>query len=268
MSNSSLEKKWYGFGKYILIVSILWVFILIPYLAFGIIVLQFIFINLALNEIKKINRQLNNPNLEQFYTKCITGNIIKLIGLIILNIGAAMITGFFVLGPLGPFGPLVFLSIIILLIIGFIIMIIASSIEMRGWEELGSFFLQNKAMFPNKVAKDVIDGVDNLRSGTLSWALGFLIIPIIIGWIYQMVGYFKLATLNKLVPKKGIQPTPTPEPQPTPISELQASLTFESQPSPTSAQEPRDIIKFCPLCGAKIEQGTRFCGECGAQISD
>ncbi|MFX1313160.1 MAG: zinc ribbon domain-containing protein [Promethearchaeota archaeon] len=259
MFNSTLEEKWNGFGKYISVVAILWIFILIPYLAFGIVVLQFIFINLALNEIKNINSELKNPNLEQFYLKCLTGNIIKLIGLIILNIGAVMLIGYFTFArldrfgpfsPIIPVGPILLRSIIILLIIGFIIMIIASSIEMRGWDELNRFLIQNKAIFPNKIAKDVIEGADNLRSGTLSWALGFLLVPIIIGWIYQMIGFFKLANIKYLASKEVIQPSAMPR----------------LEPIPTPIQDQKDTINFCPLCGAKLKAGGKFCGECGAKI--
>ncbi len=276
MSSSSLEMKWNKFGKNFLGAAILWIFIFIPYVAFGVIILQFIFINLALNEIKNINHQLNNPNLEKFYSKCLKGNIIKLIGLIVINVGGAMIAGALILRHFfNVFRPLwIFVPPIVVLMVGFILLIIASSIEMHAWENLKSFLQQNKEMFPVKIAKDVIDGADNLKSGTFSWALGFLFVPIIIGWIYQVVGYFKLASFNKLVPKKEVKITPIPEYQSTTTHIHQSTTAPIYQPIPTPIYQPnptlnleeRDTFNFCPICGAKLNQAAKFCGECGSQL--
>ncbi|MFX1567025.1 MAG: zinc ribbon domain-containing protein [Promethearchaeota archaeon] len=286
MSNQSLELRWNNFGRYILAVAILWLFIFIPYVAFGVIVLQFIFINLAINEIKIIKSQLNNPNLEVFCSKAIAGNIIKLIGLIVINVGGAMIAGSIMLRRFFHIFPrmLIFIPPLVVIIVGFVIMIIASSIEMQAWENLKNFLQQNKESFPTKIAQNVVEGADNLKSGTFLWALGFLFIPIIIGWLFHVAGYFKLASFNKLVPKKEIEIIPTPEYKSTSSHVLQTATTpayqsttvpvyqtivaHTNRPDLENIQGERNDFNFCPICGAKLDRAAKFCGECGSHLRD
>ena len=286
MSNQSLELKWNNFGRYILAVAVLWIFILIPYVAFGVIALQFIFLLLALKEIKNINIQLNDPNLDVFYSKSIAGNIIKMIGLIVINVGGAMIAGSLILRRFFDIFPrfLIIVPPVIVIFVGFIIMIVASSIETQAWNNLKIFLQKNKESFPTKIAQNVIDGTDNLKSGTFSWALGFLFVPIMIGWILQVVGYFKLANFNKMVPEKEIKITPVPEYksttthviqstntsgyQSTTSPEYQTITTYTSKPNPVNDLEEKNSFNFCSICGAKLDQAAKYCGECGSHLRD
>jgi ribosomal protein L40E len=155
-------------------------------------------------------------------------------------------------------------------------MIIASSIEMQAWANLKDFLQQNKESFPDNIAQNVIDGADNLKSGTLLWALGFLFVPIIIGWIFHIAGYFKLASFNKLVPKKEVEIIPTPKYQSTTSHIIQSATTpayqsiisYTNQPNPGKIQEKRNIFNFCPTCGARLDKAAKFCGECGSHLRD
>ncbi len=258
MSSSNLEMKWINFVKSLRSVGVLLIFVMIPYLAFVIIPIQFILTLVALRDINNINRELNNPFLNNFRSKYLTASIVKFIGSIIVHVGGAMIAFVLAIGPiidpfdLIPFPGWILPPTITLLVIGFVIMIIGSSVEVGAWDNLKLFIQQNKDMFPERILKDTITSVENLRSGALLWALGFLIIPILIGWIFQLVGYFGLSN----VAKWGMKIEPI-----TPV-------TQDFQPISTPTQDPQtiDVIKFCPMCGASVAEGARYCGECGVQL--
>ncbi|MFX1438262.1 MAG: zinc ribbon domain-containing protein, partial [Promethearchaeota archaeon] len=151
---------------------------------------------------------------------------------------------------------------IILLIIGFIIMIIGSVVEVGAWDNLKFFIQGNSKMFPERTINDIRTSVDNLRTGALMWALGFLIIPIIIGWIFQLIGYFTLSNVAKWG-MKGEPITPSVQGY-QPISTTTQAIQPVSTITPES--EPEEVIKFCPMCGAKIPEGAKFCGECGVHL--
>ncbi|MFW9947576.1 MAG: hypothetical protein ACFFDX_12200, partial [Candidatus Odinarchaeota archaeon] len=95
------------------------------------------------------------------------------------------------------------------------------------------------------------NGCNKLKTGTLLSSLWFLVVPAIIGFIYQVKGYFKLSTLNKLstndVPKSSELQTALPK--------LQPVNNFEQK------------INFCPNCGAKLSRLGKFCALCGSEIS-
>jgi membrane protease subunit (stomatin/prohibitin family) len=63
-----------------------------------------------------------------------------------------------------------------------------------------------------------------------------------IGFILDVVGYFKLASLKKL------SGTPAP-------------VTSAAQPTPAAAQSSK---KFCPNCGTAISGQEKFCSSCGS----
>lgn len=272
MSNSNLEMKWNKIGKNLRNIGGLLILIIIPYIAFVALIIQLILIIVLINDFNDINRELKNPHLDEFRSRYLTASIIKFIGAIILNVACVMLAGVLLISfygsyfPYMPFGPFIrFIPIIVLFIIGFILMIVGSSIEIGAWDNLKSFITQNREMFP-KMGKDAIDGVEKLRSGAMLWVLGFLIIPIVIGWIVQLIGYFtlsKIAGQKTVISKESIRAV---EPQyvyvsaPTPAS--------VPTPTPAPAQDVEDLIKFCPLCGAKVNDSGKFCGECGTQVRD
>ena len=259
MSNSNLEMRWIKFGKNIQIVAIFWIFILIPFFAFLVIGIQFIFIIIALSEIKNINRQLSNLNLGKFFSKCLAGNIIKAIGLIVVNVGGLMIFGGILSGRISDFFLSLYLSfsfiwmypiLTAVVTVGFIFTIIGSGIEKGAWKNLNIFLNQDNKMFPVWITIDPIEGTNKLSRGALLWALGFLVIPIIIGWIFYIIGYFKLSKFSIWLSPKQLPPTIAPE----------------SRPTPTPVPETINIKNYCPHCGSELDEEGRYCGNCGSPL--
>ncbi|MFW9970001.1 MAG: hypothetical protein ACFFDF_07350 [Candidatus Odinarchaeota archaeon] len=268
MSSTKLELKWISFVKSLRSVGALLMFIFIPYLAFVIIPILFILAMIAIRNIKEMNHELNNSFLTNFHSKYLTASIVKFIGSIIVHVGSAMLAIFLAFGPMmNPFYPLPYPSrilppTIILLIIGFIIMIIGSAVEVGAWDNLKLFIQDNKNMFPEKIQKDTITSVENLRTGAFLWALGFLIIPIVIGWIFQLIGYFTLSNAAKW----GLEIEPI-----TPIAQdIESIPSYPQKEQPismvTQEDQPSEVIKFCPMCGASVQEGAKYCGECGVNL--
>jgi hypothetical protein len=262
MSSSNIEIQWIEFVKKLRSVGVLLLFVFVPYLAFVIILLQLIVTLVALKDIENMNRELDNSFLYNFYSKYQTAAIVKFIGSIVVHLGAAMLSlvltsGFLHLLPFNGLPPA-----IILLIIGFIIMIIGSAVEVGAWVNLKFFIQDRRDLFPARNSYDTITSIENLRTGAYLWALGFLIIPIVIGWIFQLIGYFTLSNIAKL----GMKLEPI-----TPISQdfkLIPPTPQKVEPPLISPPkiEPKDVIRFCPMCGAKISEGGKFCGECGVNL--
>ena len=280
MSSSDLEMKWNKIGKKLRSIGGLFILIIIPYIAFAALTIQFILIIALLNDLNDINRELKNPHLDEFRSRYLASSIIKFAGAIILNIACAMLVGVYFISYYGPilpnmpFGPFIrFIPIIVLFIIGFILMIVGSGIEMGAWDNLKSFIVQNRDMFP-KNGKDAIEGAEKLKTAANFWVLGFLIIPIIIGWIFHIIGYFTISKIadQELVISK--EPIRTVEPQyvyvsaPAPAHAPKHVSTPAPVPTRVSVQENEVKVKYCPLCGAKVNDSGKFCGECGTQVRD
>ncbi|TES98304.1 MAG: zinc ribbon domain-containing protein [Promethearchaeota archaeon] len=260
MSISDLEMKWINFTKNLRIVGVLLIFVMIPYLAFVLIPIQFILTMVALRDISSINRELNDPYLKSFRSRYITAGIIKLIGSIIVHVGAAMIATILFLPSFfypydyyysyGFFFNIITAPITVF-IIGFVFMIIGSGVEVGAWDNLKLFVFYNKELFPEGLHYDTTS-IEQLRTGALLWALGFLFITIIIGWILQLIGYFNMSKVAKGVTKIG------PD----------TYVTQDFRPISPPAQEPQpvDAFKFCPMCGASVAEGASYCVECGVKI--
>ena len=270
MSSSNLEMKWIKFGKDLRSIGGLLILIIIPYIAFVALIVQLILIIVLLNNINDINRELKNPFLDEFRSKYLAANIIKFIGAIILHLACVILVGilsisFFIPPYTPPFGPIRFMPLIIIFfIIGFILMIIGSYIEIGAWDNLKMYIVENKVMFP-KMGNKAIEGVENLRSGAWLWVLGFLIIPIVIGWIFQISGYFTLGDQIPVISKE-------------PIRAVESQYVYVSAPTPAHApkhvstpapdRENEVKVKYCPLCGVKVNSSGKYCQECGTQVRD
>ena len=248
MSNIDVKKDFQVFGKNFQIVAICFILSIATGIT-GFIASIFIFI--ALGNIKKINLQLNNASLEQFRKKYIGGFISGLIGMSILVTGGVGIAVYFIFMPF-HISIWTMLSISIsLLSAGLIFIIIGLASEIKAWRNLKVFFENNSNLFPSDLSSELIDGCDKLKKGTLLSAFWFLVIPAIIGFIFQAVGFFKLAKLNTLsvidAPKE--------------IEQVKQAYV------PKTVSDLEITVNFCPNCGAKSSGIGKFCALCGSEIN-
>jgi hypothetical protein len=81
--------------------------------------------------------------------------------------------------------------------------------------------------------------------------LAIFAITVFIGWIYRIVGYFKLGNYKKVLEFK--------EPKPT------VEATFP-QKKPIEREITKPKINYCPFCGAEIEPDAKICINCGAPL--
>ena len=247
MSNMDVRNDFYEFGKNLQIVAICTVLSIATGVT-GIVALIFMFI--ALGNIKNANLKLNSEYLEEFRSKYVKTFILRICSIIVLVIGVinAVILAFI---PLSSASFWVTVSAIVILILtGFIFFITSVVAEMKAWKNLKKFFEENRSLFPSNIYNDLIDGCEKLKTAALLMALGFLIITAIIGFIYEVIGYFKLAKLNTMM-----------------LYDFPKSSTTE-----VNLQKSRSIIindvvsKFCPNCGTKLSGLGKFCPLCGSDI--
>ncbi|SDR83823.1 zinc-ribbon domain-containing protein [Parafannyhessea umbonata] len=65
------------------------------------------------------------------------------------------------------------------------------------------------------------------------------------------------------------EPVPTPEPdafETAPTTVLDRSNQAPADPAPVAPTEVAPKTSFCPNCGAPVEPGDHFCGECGHKL--
>ena len=275
MSDYELESLWRDFGKNMNLVAIMTILTIVTGIT-GIIAAIFLF--MALGNIKMINYRLNSRYLDEFRSKYITAFILKLVcipfligGIVLMVMPIGFMSHEMMYFPSFYLLPLVIG--IIPMVIAFILFIIAYSVEMKAWDNLKYFLEENRSMFPEYIARESIDGAEKLRIGALLNALGFLIITAIIGFIFQVIGFFKLAkfehmygSLSQAKPSVPRAPTPPQPPQPpmTPVSPVKSQT-----PSPYAVEEK--VVgtrpKFCPNCGSELKGEGKYCPECGSKIS-
>ena len=248
MSNIDIRKDFNEFGRNIQIVAICTVLTIATGIT-GLIALIFTFI--ALGNIKKINLQLNNTSLAEFRSKYIRGFISGLVGIIVLVSGGVSIVFYFFFVPFSFSGwPALSLSFI-LLSAGLIFIIAGIVAEIKAWKNLKIFFENNSHLFPSNLSNELIDGCDKLKKGAILSAFGFLVIPGIIGFIFQVIGFFKLAKLNTLSSFDGPK-------EHVPVKQAvvpKTEIDFDGN------------INFCPNCGSRLSGKVKFCALCGSEVN-
>lgn len=264
-----LNNHFQEFGNNIYTVAILSLIgIFIPPLQ----LIAFIFMFIAIGKLKKANIELNNLHLKNFRSKFITSILVRIIGTFIWMIIVGLVVAFIFLPNFGnlsghfsyphpsfdyPFGmPMwgLITGIIVLLVVELVIILIAGIIEMTAWGELRYFFETNRELFPPWIGSDAIDGAEHLRTASFFYALAFLIVPIIVGMIFQIMGYFKLSKLRD------------PYIYQSQKQEKREPTIGQNIPPPPSPKKVSNI-NYCYSCGKELRgKDQNFCSECGAQI--
>jgi len=251
MSNIDVRSEFVEYGKKMKIVGIMTILVIIPYVGSFLSFIGFIVGIMALTDIRNANNKLNQSSLENYRSKYITALVIRIISTAISGIGS-FFTSNWVLNFMFTFNLAALINGAIILLITFVLNIIAASIEMDAWRSLTDFFNQNRTLFPQHIVSEAAEGSDKLRSAALMNILSFLIITILIGWILQIIGYFKLAKLEEIT--RFSETTPITA-APAPVEEVMLQPT-----SPTSK------LNFCPSCGAKVSGDGKYCIECGSEL--
>jgi uncharacterized membrane protein len=240
LSSIDVKYEFSQFGSACQLIAIGIILGIIPYVGFIGFIVVIIGVIKALGAIKRVNSQLNNVNLAEWRSKFILSFVVVIIGMILGFIAFIILIAAFAGSEAG-------LAIAIIWIIFVVILLIISGvIEMKAWENMRVFFEQNKNLFPETLALDGIEASKNLRTAALMRALAFLVITIIIGWIFELIGYFKMANLKNLG-IVGAQPAAVPA----------------STAPPATSEAAR---KFCPNCGAPVTGQEKFCSSCGAEL--
>ena len=90
MTSSEFELHWIKFAKSLRNVGVMLIFAITPFLAYVMIPIQFIFAMIAVNALKNLNRDINNPYLKSFESKYIAASVFKLIGGLVVHAGATL----------------------------------------------------------------------------------------------------------------------------------------------------------------------------------
>ncbi|MHA2430473.1 MAG: zinc ribbon domain-containing protein [Promethearchaeota archaeon] len=279
MSHKDVNNKFYEFGKYIRVVAIAAILSIFPFIAYAGMVLTAIFVIIASIFLLDINRQLKNATLGEFRSKWLGAVIIRIIGMFIINVcfgivltmisrrGIIGIIELITTGLAYPYpnpALVLLIGVGIAFFIGYILVIVGASKERSAWKLFYDFIEDNENLFPKVISASAMEGAEKCRTGALMFALAFLIITPLIGYIFQAIGYFKIASFVKLG-----EPYPDLEP-------VQPQSLLISKPKPIPKPEPEsisiafseDAINFCPLCGEKVPPNAKFCGLCGSLLKN
>jgi uncharacterized membrane protein len=247
--SSNINMDFYEFGKKMKIVAIMVILMIIPYAGSFLMLVGWIFAILALQNIQNANLKLNNTVLEEFRSKYYIALIFYIISSVVAIIG--LFFPFNVLAFIYTMNYFTLIPAITLLALTYLFDFIGAIIEYGAWGKLEFFLTQNGNIFPPYLAKEASDGAHNLKNGALMYILFFLIVTILIGWIFRIIGYFKLAKLEHIMSQPGVVSQQQPVMAPTPIS----------APTPSGTGK-----NYCPNCGAEIKGAGKFCGECGSPL--
>ncbi|MHA1195005.1 MAG: zinc ribbon domain-containing protein [Promethearchaeota archaeon] len=252
MANQEIYEEFYKYGKNMKLIAIFMIISLISFSSLIFLIIMLIFIVLGLQSLKIANYQLDSRDIAEYRSRLIISYIIKLISNSILLIGVIsiiMAIRFSIDFGLGAPDPgAVIIYIIIPIATGISLTIISSIIEMSAWDSLMAFFEQyGKDLFPEELNRELIEGCEKLKAGARMYMIFFLILPLIIGYIFQIIGFFKLAKLDQL-PRL-------------------MELNFKRK-SPKSSLIKEYNKKFCPICGAEIKGNNKYCVECGSPIKE
>jgi hypothetical protein len=194
-------------------------------------ILVLVFILSALGNAKEIGYALNNRYILEFRSKIILAIILFLVGLLLFTVGIVLIY----VGAIG--------AAIALIIVGILILIISAILRIQGWSRLQTFFEENQAMFPANIGADALSGAKFMKIAAI---LYLTIILMFIGFILEVIGYFKLAALKDLIGAPAAQPAAAPA------------------AAPVTA--PATANKFCPNCGTPVKGDEKYCSSCGSEI--
>jgi len=248
MQNFNITKEFYEFGRKIHTIAICYVLLLFfPWIAS---ILMLIYLSSALKNIKNILIQEGDKFLFEFRAKFIYAYILRIFGVFVLTFGF-----------IGLIFALIYNNIsiqllnLIPILCGLSIITLGSIFEMKAWSNLNMFFKVNRNKFPEIIVREAIYGTDKLRTGNLLMLLSFLIIPAIIGWIYHVIGYFKLSELKNLMEPCSFQGIPqTQVIQPEYIVKTKTPIS--------------NVVKYCSQCGNEIKRDAKYCFGCGASLGE
>jgi hypothetical protein len=256
------------YGRNLWIVALATVLSIIPFISFGGLLVAFIFLMISLANLKRINVQLNNNYLVENRSKLISAKVLQIISPIIIAIGIApIVIRFLPVGyslpieffPSGHF-PFYISSDLVFLSLGGSILLVGFILWMGARKNLKLFFQEDAMIIPEYQRRDLVDACSKLRTGALMFALGFLGVTLIIGFILQVIGYFKLGKLKEvMILSQASQKVAEKAQEPVGNASMMKEKTIEYK-DPSKAQ-------FCSNCGAKVNPIGKFCAECGSAIN-
>jgi uncharacterized membrane protein len=246
----NVKSNFTDFGKSFKIVAIMTIFetfVIIP--VFNLVSL--IFILKALKSLTAANDTIQNEDLKVYISKFKTATILRFI----LSFFIIPVTVFPSLNQ-GGFRWIFFIPTASLFLIMLIMRIIAGVIERNAWQRFSKFCVSQQKNYAYLYIGQ--NASDKLENAALCEILSFLLIPIFIGWIFRLIGYFKLANYEDIPSGKGEQPKES------------ESVQTPSQ-TPEKSQETQEVIPekgaYCPFCGDKIRKGATFCPSCGTKLT-
>ena len=222
--NIDISTEFRLFGHKMKYVAIFGILGIIPYVGNIFRLINLILLFLCLDDIKNANRKLKSDILNNYRSKYLIA--------LVLTVCTSIIG---IIGSFPPFNTwkLIYhsgsftLSIDILVIPVFIISIIIGAIEMIAWQKMTDFASLSSNLFPLSIKRNIIMGSKNLKNAAIMTILSFLIVTIFIGWVLQIIGFFRLSTLEQFQHE---------EPQPSTI--------VHSEPKKEVSTGDRSLSKF------------------------
>ncbi|MBD3254756.1 MAG: hypothetical protein GF383_06665 [Candidatus Lokiarchaeota archaeon] len=265
MADPTIYKEFSEFGKKIKPVYTLLILSAIIIFFFGIValfinVVVLIILLLSQKKIKKIASNLKSKTLSSYRIKFLIGFSIGFIGrfgsqlslffiMIFLifynNYGGrfswlyySYITRTFIWGGLVFHIQILF----IVFLIAYLLMTTGAFIELSAWNDFWIFFKKNKLLIPNEIYEKCITGIKNNRLADIFNIFGILIFTLFIAYIYNIKGFHKLSSLEKM-----------------------ADIQHRSNKTETNKGD-EEKLDYCPNCKSAITTEESFCVKCGTKI--